>query len=103
MSETGSDKLLYAAELAPLIKPLQALTSSITSDVVPSVKVMLDSESGPYPYTKSFEEARNDPIAVLHSSGSTGKLVKRRILRTKLIQNRPAKTYRHHSRIYRGP
>lgn len=77
MSETGSEKLLYAAELAPLIKPLQALAASITSDAVPSLKIMLDNESEPYPYTKSFEEARNDPIAVLHSSGSTGELSKK--------------------------
>jgi len=26
----------------------------------------------PYPFTKSFEEAKNDPILVLHTSGSTG-------------------------------
>ncbi|KGO48654.1 hypothetical protein PEX1_053690 [Penicillium expansum] len=28
----------------------------------------------PYPYTKTFEEARKDPYVVLHSSGSTGTL-----------------------------
>ncbi|OJJ46414.1 hypothetical protein ASPZODRAFT_16181 [Penicilliopsis zonata CBS 506.65] len=26
----------------------------------------------PYPYTKSFQEARDDPVLVLHTSGSTG-------------------------------
>lgn len=26
----------------------------------------------PYPYNKSFEEARNDPFITLHTSGSTG-------------------------------
>lgn len=77
MSETGSDKVLYAAELAPLIKPIEALATSVTSDAVPSLKDMLDSKAEPYLYTKSFEEARNDPIAVLHSSGSTGKFSKK--------------------------
>lgn len=72
MRETASEKLLYAAELAPLIKPLQALLPSVTSDAVPSLPLMLDSKPDPYPYKKSFEEARHDPIAVLHSSGSTG-------------------------------
>lgn len=25
-----------------------------------------------YPYTKTYEEAKNDPVCVLHTSGSTG-------------------------------
>jgi hypothetical protein len=40
---------------------------------IPSLDDLLGSEDIPsYPYTKSFEEARNDPLYVLHSSGSTG-------------------------------
>ena len=74
MNKTGSTKILYAAELAPLIKPLQALVPGASSDPVPSLQVMLDSKPEPYPYVKSFEEARQDPIVVLHSSGSTGEL-----------------------------
>lgn len=76
MSKTGSDKLLHAAELAPFIKPIEALATSVTSRAVPSLKEMLDSKAEPYPFSKSFEEARNDPIAVLHSSGSTGNFSK---------------------------
>ncbi|KAI0379246.1 acetyl-CoA synthetase-like protein [Hypomontagnella monticulosa] len=72
MNQTGSTKLLYAAELAPLIKPLQALDGSIRSDVVPSFQEMLESNPKPYPYEKTFEEAINDPMIILHSSGSTG-------------------------------
>ncbi|ROV87840.1 hypothetical protein VMCG_10544 [Cytospora schulzeri] len=72
MNQTGSKRLLYAAELAPLLKPLQALVPTASSDAVPSLQVMLDSRPEQFPYTKSFEEARYDPIVVLHSSGSTG-------------------------------
>lgn len=72
MQQTKSSKLLYAEELAPLIKPLKALAPSVTYDAVPSFQVMFDSQPEHYPYQKSFEEARNDPIVVLHSSGSTG-------------------------------
>lgn len=72
MTLTSSGKLLYAAELAPLVKPLQSLVPSATSDAVPSLQVMLDSKPDPYHYNKTFDEARHDPIAVLHSSGSTG-------------------------------
>lgn len=35
-------------------------------------------QTGPqYPYLKSFDEARDDPIVVLHSSGSTGQQPKK--------------------------
>lgn len=75
MNATACNKVLYAAELAPLMKPLQALASSARFEAVPSFQEMLDGKEGvtPYPYVKTFEEARNDPIVVLHSSGSTGK------------------------------
>lgn len=74
MHQTGSTKLLYAAELAPMIKPLQSMaSSSISSNAVPSFQEMLESNPEPYIYQKNFDEARDDPIVVLHSSGSTGK------------------------------
>lgn len=73
MQQTKSSKLLHAEELAPLIKPLKELAPSVTFDAVPSFQVMFDTQAEHYPYQKSFEEARDDPIVVLHSSGSTGK------------------------------
>jgi hypothetical protein len=74
MNATSSNKVLYAAELGPMLKPLQALASSATFDAVPSFEEMLDggTTTEPYPYKKTFEEAKNNPIIVLHSSGSTG-------------------------------
>jgi hypothetical protein len=36
---------------------------------------MLESRPEFYPFTKSFADARNDPIVVLHSSGSTGQFM----------------------------
>ncbi|KAF2999116.1 putative secondary metabolism biosynthetic enzyme [Neopestalotiopsis sp. 37M] len=72
MEKTGSTKVLYAAELAPLIKPLQDLAPTFVFDAVPSFQTMLDSHPVRYPYEKSFEQARDEPIVVLHSSGSTG-------------------------------
>lgn len=82
MKATDSNKVLYAAELSPLMKPLQAITSSTTFQAVPTFQGMLDGDGDttPYPYGKTFEEARNDPIIVLHSSGSTGKTKKTRNL-----------------------
>lgn len=74
MTATGSSKVLYAAELGPLMKPLEALATSAKFEAVPSFQEMLDGDgiTKLYPYGKTFEEARNDPIIVLHSSGSTG-------------------------------
>lgn len=72
MIQTASEKVLYAAELEPLIQPLEEIMTSASFDAVPSLLVMLDSKPEPYHYRKRFEEARHDPIAVLHSSGSTG-------------------------------
>lgn len=75
MNATASSKVLYATELEPLMKPLQAMAPSTEFQAVPPFQEMLDGDGNttPYPYVKTFEEARNDPIVVLHSSGSTGK------------------------------
>jgi acyl-CoA synthetase (AMP-forming)/AMP-acid ligase II len=41
---------------------------------IPPLDVLLHESDNvpPYPYGKSFEEARHDPVLVLHTSGSTG-------------------------------
>ncbi|GAM37529.1 hypothetical protein TCE0_024f07522 [Talaromyces pinophilus] len=45
----------------------------ITKLVIPTLEELLQEEDvPPYPYEKSYEEAKNDPIFVLHTSGSTG-------------------------------
>jgi long-subunit acyl-CoA synthetase (AMP-forming) len=40
---------------------------------LPTLDYLLDSEStAAFPYTKTFDEAINDPFCYLHTSGSTG-------------------------------
>lgn len=40
---------------------------------LPSLEGLLSSETcQPFPYTKTFEEAKDDPFCFLHTSGSTG-------------------------------
>ena len=40
---------------------------------LPLLDELLDATSTePFPYTKTFEEARNDPFCLLHTSGTTG-------------------------------
>ncbi|KAI1774063.1 acetyl-CoA synthetase-like protein [Hypoxylon cercidicola] len=71
MEQTGCSKLLYAAEVAPIVQRMGA-ASSLRSEVIPTFEEMLSTSPVSYPYTKSFEDAKNDPVVVLHSSGSTG-------------------------------
>ncbi|CAJ2511290.1 Uu.00g069150.m01.CDS01 [Anthostomella pinea] len=72
MNQTGSTKLLHAAEITPIVKQVPVIDPSIRLDAVPSFDEMMDSAPEPYPFKKSFDEARDDPVVVLHSSGSTG-------------------------------
>lgn len=75
MSATACNKVLYAQDIEPLIKPYLDMTSSTIFESVPTFQEMLTrgQETPVYPYAKGFDDARNDPIVVLHSSGSTGK------------------------------
>lgn len=44
--------------------------------VIPDLEELLDQTKAPhYPYEKTFEEAKNDPYVVLHTSGTTGTAV----------------------------
>ncbi|KAI1387789.1 acetyl-CoA synthetase-like protein [Hypoxylon trugodes] len=72
MNQTESTKLLHTSEVTPIVKPLQGLQPSIHFKVIPSFDEMINSTPEHYPYRKGFDEAKNDPILVLHSSGSTG-------------------------------
>jgi len=38
----------------------------------PSFEELLAADIKVYPYTKKFNEVANDPVLVLHSSGTTG-------------------------------
>lgn len=47
---------------------------SVRHIVVPKIEDWIDGEQvALYPYQKSFDEARNEPFVVVHTSGSTGK------------------------------
>ncbi|GAW27362.1 putative NRPS-like enzyme [Rosellinia necatrix] len=72
LQQTICTKLVYTAEVAPLIKPLINLLPALRTEALPSFDQMLCSNPQPYPYEKDFDHAENEPILVLHSSGSTG-------------------------------
>lgn len=64
--------LLYASTFKTLIQPWLH-ERPIESMMVGSVEEWLSSEDAkPFPYGKTWDEARWDPLVVLHTSGSTG-------------------------------
>ncbi|KAI0973343.1 acetyl-CoA synthetase-like protein [Xylaria arbuscula] len=72
MHQTTCTKLVYAIEVAPLTKVLVNLDPGLSTEALPDFVDMLGSSSPLYAYEKDFDKAENEPILVLHSSGSTG-------------------------------
>lgn len=68
----------------PYIAPLLALNPMRVLRF-PSLEVLLNLKVADYPYKKSFEEARYDPMVSLHTSGSTGKPNLFKVLRDLLL------------------
>ncbi|KAI1478995.1 acetyl-CoA synthetase-like protein [Daldinia eschscholtzii] len=72
LASGGAVKLLYPVETAPIIQPIRALKPEIHTEVIPLFEEMINSKPEYYLYEKSFDEAKHEPAAALHSSGSTG-------------------------------
>jgi acyl-coenzyme A synthetase/AMP-(fatty) acid ligase len=72
MQQTNCTKILHASEVLPVVKALVASSPDIDCVEIPSFKEMMQSQSPPYRFDKTFDDARNEPIVILHSSGSTG-------------------------------
>ncbi|PQE06777.1 nrps-like enzyme protein [Rutstroemia sp. NJR-2017a BBW] len=73
LQQTNCTRLFHSPELANLAKELQASVDNGLDIVeIASFDHWVDAYQRPYPFTKSFEEARFDPVLILHSSGSTG-------------------------------
>ncbi|KAL9084510.1 MAG: hypothetical protein Q9159_005206 [Coniocarpon cinnabarinum] len=69
---TQCRKFFLSPELASVGKAVQALVPGMTLQVVEDFDHWLDSYTRHFPFERSFEEGKWDPILVLHSSGSTG-------------------------------
>ncbi|KAL3492079.1 putative NRPS-like enzyme [Aspergillus germanicus] len=77
----GSEQLLERLETRVLVTPdpepvaVSSILREYPIDVIriPSLDELLCSQDlPPYPYNKTFEDARHEPLFVLHTSGSTG-------------------------------
>ena len=72
LDQTACTKLVHAEEVIPVVDQLTAIHPELKLTQIASLDEILNKSGRQYPYSKSFDEARNDPIVVLHSSGSTG-------------------------------
>ncbi|OTB19794.1 hypothetical protein K445DRAFT_52566 [Daldinia sp. EC12] len=73
MDQTESTVLLHTSDVTPIVRQIQdRAASQVVTQVVPSFDEMMNSNPDHYPYTASFDSNKNDPVVVLHSSGSTG-------------------------------
>lgn len=70
INQTGCTTLLHTAGF-----PVSGILERCRLDTVqaPELAALLnDTPCEPFPYTKTFEEAKHDPCFVMHTSGSTG-------------------------------
>ncbi|KAK5991668.1 Non-canonical non-ribosomal peptide synthetase FUB8-like protein [Cladobotryum mycophilum] len=74
LERSDSKALLYAEELATVVEALTNSSFPLLMKIVPSLDELLKTpeDTEHYPYEKSFDEARDEPCLILHSSGSTG-------------------------------
>jgi acyl-coenzyme A synthetase/AMP-(fatty) acid ligase len=73
--ESTQCSIWVTAEEAPLVPLVKEVLQERPMKVLhlPPVDELLDVERvEPFPYTKTFEEAINEPFCFLHTSGSTG-------------------------------
>lgn len=73
--QTGCRLFFHSIELTKAALRIQGETAvgALQLVAVPEFDEWVKSYTTPFPYRKLFEDARYDPILVLHSSGSTGK------------------------------
>jgi len=72
LSDVGTKTLFYTSSISTQAHALQNLVPDLTIHEIPTLNQMLITPTTPYPYTKTYDEAKNDQIIIVHTSGSTG-------------------------------
>lgn len=72
MEVTGTKTLFWSGDMKDQAQAIQTRIPGLTIQEIPSLEEMYSTPSAEYPYTKTFDEAKNDPIIIAHTSGSTG-------------------------------
>ena len=74
LERTQCTKLLYSLEMVRVVEVLQRTCFQVTAIEIQSLDALLSMFSQRFNFDKTFAEAHKDPILVIHSSGSTGRI-----------------------------
>ena len=69
---TGCKVLFYSGPLEEQAIALSKLIQDLIVIQVPSLEDMVNGNTKTYPYTKTWEDAKDDTVMIVHTSGSTG-------------------------------
>ncbi|KAI1505473.1 acetyl-CoA synthetase-like protein [Biscogniauxia marginata] len=72
LKQTDCSHVLYAPEVEALVNPLLKERPDLRIHKVLPLEELIRSDAKHYPFDKEYEDAKWDPILILHSSGSTG-------------------------------
>ena len=72
MKLLGCTKLISPTPAAPAVTAI-VVSCNVQLLEFPSLEFFLDETHPKYPYVKAYETAKDEPLVVLHTSGSTGK------------------------------
>ncbi|KAM0798210.1 hypothetical protein BDR22DRAFT_823561 [Usnea florida] len=73
LQQTSCKTLFYSREMEEVVKSIStAADQNLHCVAVPSFDEMIQAQSHDYPYMEKFEDVVDDPVVILHSSGSTG-------------------------------
>ncbi|EHL02676.1 hypothetical protein M7I_1190 [Glarea lozoyensis 74030] len=72
LRETGCRVVFYSGDLGVQESELKNSIPELTMLEVPLLSQMTNSETPHYPYTKTWEQAKDDVVMIIHTSGSTG-------------------------------
>ena len=71
LQDLDCEALLATKERPPIVSQVLRLQQYRELEV-PTIEHILGDNSARYPYEKTFEQAHNEPLVVLHTSGTTG-------------------------------
>ncbi|EFR05300.1 ochratoxin A non-ribosomal peptide synthetase [Nannizzia gypsea CBS 118893] len=69
---TSCSKVAYSAERKQKVDEIQALSPGLHTVQIPSLDEMFEGDSSPYPFSKNFDDVKNEIAFIGHSSGTTG-------------------------------
>lgn len=75
--KTKSQHILHSGDLESLAREIQADFTEAPCVLVPDEDEWLSEHNDstqPYTFAKTFEEAEWDPVIIVHTSGTTGKM-----------------------------